>query len=121
MRRCFGFPKPHHKSPATTQMRPGIDRIELNGGFREFEGRSGLAEIAKEARMYNMFDVVHLHEAAVARREGRIFADGIAKDGDGSLPAFRIKFRYEILSAKPAVMNIQRHVRFARKPHQPLG
>ena len=121
MRRRLGLPPRHHIRPATAQMRPGIDRIQLNGGFRKFEGRSRLAEIAKEAGMYNMFNVIHLYEAAVARRESRIFTDGIAKNGDRALPAFRVEFRYQVLSAKPAVMNIQRHVRFARKPHQPFG
>ena len=68
-----------------------------------------------------MLDVVHLHEAAVAGRETRIVADRITENGDRPPPAFRIEFRHQILSAQPAVVQFERHVRLARQPHQPLG
>ncbi len=67
-----------------------------------------------------MFDVIHLHETAVARRERGIFANGVAKDGDRPLPAFRIEFRHQVLSTKPAVVDIERNIGLTGKPHQPF-
>src|ERR1700683_1183368 len=103
------------------EMRPGIDRIQLNGLLRKLKRRFRLVAIAEDPRMNEMLDVVHLYEAAVARREGWIFPDGIAKDGDRALPAFGIEFEHQTLAAKPTVVNIQRDVRLARQPHQPFG
>src|ERR1700722_17384105 len=100
MRLRFGLSQRHRIRPATTQMRPGIGRIQLNRSLREFERRLCLAEIAEYARVNEMFDIVHLHEAAVTRREPRIFLDGAAKDGDRALPAFRIEFEMQPLSAQ---------------------
>ena len=99
-------------------MRSGIDWIQLNGGLRKLKRRFCLAEIPLQARMYEMFNVIHLHKAAVTRRESRIFTDGTAKDGDRPLPAIGVEFRHEILPAKPAVVNVQRNVGLSRKPHQ---
>jgi len=81
-----------------------LDGIQLNGGLREFKRCFCFIAIAKEARVYNMFDVIHLHEATVARRESRIFTDGITKDNDCPLPAFRLEFHQKILAAKPTVV-----------------
>ena len=102
-------------------MRPGIDRIEFNGDFRQFKGRLCLVEIAKDPGMHEMLDVVHLHKAAVERRESRIFPDRVAKDHDRPLPAFLVELRDEILAAQPAVVKIERNVGLACQPHQPLG
>src|SRR5258708_27117000 len=102
-------------------MRPGIDRIQLKGTLCEFKRRLRLAEIAEEAGVNKMLDIVHLHEAAVARRERRIFSDGIAKDGDRALPAFRIEFEQQTLPAEPAVMHIEGDIGLPSEPHQPLG
>src|SRR5665213_1453034 len=107
MRRCLGLPERHHIGPATAQMRPGIDRIQLDRDFRKLKGGSCLAEIAEYAWVNKMLDVVHLHESAVARRERGIFADGIAEDGDRALPAFRIVFVMQTLPAQPAIVNIE--------------
>ena len=107
MRRRLGLPERHHIRPAAAQMRPGIDRIQLNGGFRKFNGRSCLGEITKKTRMHDMLDVIHLHEAAVARRERGILADGIAEDGDRALPAFRIEFGQQTLPAEPAIVSVK--------------
>ncbi len=57
MRGRFVLPQCQHIRPAAAQMRPGIDRIQLNGGFRKFKRRSRLGEIAKKAGMYKMLDV----------------------------------------------------------------
>jgi hypothetical protein len=100
---------------------PGIDGIKLDGCFRKFEGSPCLVEIAHQAGVHVVFDVVHLHETAVTRRERGILTDGIAKDGDRPLPAFGVKFRHQVLPAQPSVVNIERNVRFAGKPHQPFG
>ena len=99
-------------------MRPGIDRIQLNGTLREFKRRLCRAEIAEQARVNKMLGIVHLHKAAIARREGGIFPDGIAEDGDRALPAFRIEFHHEILPAQPAVAQIGRNPWFAGAPPQ---
>ena len=102
-------------------MRPTIDRIQLNGTLREFERRPCLAEIAEDARVNKMLDIIQLHEAAVARRERRIFPDRIAEDGDRALPTFRIVVVMQTLPAEPAIMNIERNVGFACEPHQPFS
>jgi hypothetical protein len=91
-------------------MRPGIGRIELDRGLRELKRRFCLVEIAKETRMYKMLNVIHLHEAAVARRESGIFTDGIAKDDDRPLPAFGIILRHEILCAEPTIVRVERNI-----------
>src|SRR5262245_11180782 len=98
-----------------------VDGVELHRHFCEFESPLGLFEITKDAGMNEMLDVVHLDEAAVARREAWAIADRIAKDGDGTMPAFRVKSRHKVLSAKPAIVDIERDVRLTRKPPQPFG
>src|SRR4051794_29364085 len=61
-------PERHHIGPAAAQMRSGIDWIQLNGDLRKLKRRFCLAEIPLQARMYEMFNVIHLHKTAVARR-----------------------------------------------------
>jgi hypothetical protein len=121
VRLSFDLAERHHVGPATTQVRSGIDGIELNGNFRKLESSFCLFDVPEDTGMHEMLDVVHLHEAAVARREMRIFADRLAKDRDSALPAFRFEFRHEVLTAKPAIVDIERDVWFAGKPHQPFG
>src|ERR1700750_1163926 len=96
--------------PATAQMRPGIGRIELDRRLRELKRRFCLVEIAKETRVHKMLDVVHLREAAVARRESGILTDGIEKDDDRPLPAFGIILRNEVLCAKPTIVRVERNI-----------
>src|SRR6201747_1693357 len=110
MRSRFGFTERQRIRPATAQMRPGIGRIELDRRLRELKRRFCLVEIAKETRVHKMLNVVHLREAAVARRESGIFTDGIAKDDDRPLPAFRIKLRHKILYAEPTVVCVERDI-----------
>src|ERR1700712_5394892 len=75
----------------------------------------------KQAGVYKMLDVVHLHEATVARRERRILADRVAKDSDGPLPTFRVELGDQVLPAKPAIVQIERDVGLTGEPHQPLS
>src|SRR5437763_6893182 len=98
-------------------MRPRIYRIELNGTFREFERRLCGVKMAEQARVNKMLYIVHLHEAAVARRECGVFPYPVTEDGDRALPAFRIVFEMQTLPAQPAVMYVERNVRLARQPH----
>ena len=116
VRRRLGLAQRERIGPAATEMRPGVDRIEFNGDFRQFKRRLCLVEIAKDPGMHEMLDVVHLHKAAVERRESRIFPDRVAKDHDRPLPAFLVELRDEILAAQPAVVKIERKVGFACQP-----
>src|SRR5262245_23798194 len=102
-------------------MSPRIDGVELHGHLCQLEGALGLFEIAKDAGMNEMLDVVHLDEAAVAGREARTFSDRVAKDGHSTMPAFRVEPCHKVLSAKPAIVHIERDVRLACKPNQTFG
>ncbi len=110
----------HRERPAKAKLGAGIDGIERDRLARELEGGRGLGRVAQNAGMGDMGHVVHIDEAAISQREFRSVPDGLGEYLGRASPAVRSALVDHLLAAQPAIVDLERDVRFSGQAHQPF-